>query len=113
MEFSLRTGKTWTRSVSGAFRCRMVYENVMYTSEKSVRQSVSLPRSVARRVQTLAKQTRSSANRVIVDLIETGIAAKERERQHFLDLAERLARSTDKDEQTLLKQELARMTFGN
>jgi metal-responsive CopG/Arc/MetJ family transcriptional regulator len=91
----------------------MVYENTMHTSEKTVRQSVSLPRHVARRVQTLAKRTRSSANRVIVDLIETGIAVKEREREHFLELAERLARSADKHEQALLKQELARLTFGD
>ena len=47
-----------------------------------------------------------------LDLIETGIAAKEREREHFLELAERLARSSDKEEQTRLKQELARLTFG-
>jgi len=89
----------------------MVYCDAMQTSRKIARQSVSLPPSVARRVRTLAKQTRSSANRVIVDLIETGIAAKDREREHFRELAERLARSTDKDEQALLKQELARMTF--
>jgi len=94
-------------------RCRVVYENIMHTSGKTVRQSVSLPRHVARRVQTLAKRTRSSANRVIVDLIETGIAVKDREREHFLELAERLARSTDKHEQALLKQELARLTFGD
>jgi hypothetical protein len=84
----------------------------MHSSQKTVRQSVSLPPNVARRVQTLAKQTRSSANRVIVDLIETGIAAKEREKEHFLELADKLARSSDKNEQARLKQELARLTFG-
>ncbi len=95
-----------------AFRCRVVYKGIMPTSAKSVRQSVTLPPNVARRVQALATQTRSSANRVIVDLIETGIAAKEREKEHFLQLVERLARSSDKKEQARIKQELARLTFG-
>jgi predicted transcriptional regulator len=84
----------------------------MHTAPKTVRQSVSLPPKVARRVQALAKQSKSSANRVIVDLIETGIAAKEREKEHFLELAERLARASDKKEQARIKQELARLTFG-
>jgi len=84
----------------------------VHTAQKTVRQSVSLPPKVARRVQALAKQSKSSANRVIVDLIETGIAAKEREKEHFLELAERLARASDGKEQSRIKQELARLTFG-
>jgi predicted DNA-binding protein len=85
----------------------------MPASSRSIRQSVSLPPAVARRVQALAKRRRTSANRVIVDLIESGLEAKEREKIEFFDLAERLARTSDRAEQKRLKEELARMTFGD
>lgn len=84
----------------------------MAESQRNVRQSVSLPSAVARRVQALAKRRRTSANRVIVDLIESGLEAKEREKIAFFDLANRLADSSDRAEQKQLKEELARMTFG-
>ncbi len=84
----------------------------MSTSEKSIRQSVTLPSRVARRVRSLAKSRRTSANRVLVDLVESGLEAAEREKQHFLDLAERLAQSKVPAEQARLKAELARLTFG-
>jgi len=84
----------------------------MAQPQKSVRQSVSLPPTVARRVHALAKRTRTSTNRVIVDLIESGLEAKEREKVAFFDIADRLARTSDGAEQKRLKEELARMTFG-
>ena len=90
----------------------MVYPASMSSAEKTVRQSVSLPARVARRVKSLAKTGSTSANRVIVDLIESGIEAREQEKKRFLDLADRLARSSDAPEQKRLKEELARMTFG-
>lgn len=80
--------------------------------EKVVRQSVSLPSRIARRVRSLAKREKTSANRVIVNLIETGLEAREREKQQFFELAERLARAQTTAEQKRLKEELARMTFG-
>ena len=64
----------------------------MAAPQKNIRQSVSLPSVTARRVRTLAKQQRTSANRVLVDLIETGLQAREREKLAFFDLAERLER---------------------
>jgi len=85
----------------------------MAESQRNVRQSVSLPSAVARRVQALAKRRRTSANRVIVDLIESGLEAKEREKAAFFDLADRLAHASDRAEQKRLKEELARMTFGD
>ena len=85
----------------------------MVTSPKSIRQSVSLPSSIARRVQVLAKRSRTSANRVIVDLIESGLEAKEQEKAAFFNLADQLANATDRMEQKRLKEELARMTFGD
>jgi len=89
-----------------------MYNEAMAESQRNVRQSVSLPSVVARRVQALAKRRKTSANRVIVDLIESGLEAKEREKAAFLDLADRLAQTSDSAEQKRLKEELARMTFG-
>ncbi len=85
----------------------------MAESEKSVRQSVSLPPAVARRVRSIAKSSRTSANRVLVELIESGLESREGERKRFLELADRLVQSRDAKEQLALKEELARMTFGD
>ena len=84
----------------------------MAETDKAVRQSVTLPSGVARRVQALAKRQRTSANRVIVELIETGLEAREEEKKRFFELADRLARSSDANEQKRLKGELARLTYG-
>lgn len=81
-------------------------------SESTIRQSISLPSAVARRVRVLAKRERTSANRVIVELIESGLETREREKRQFFELADRLARSSDAAEQKRLKRELARMTYG-
>ncbi len=77
-----------------------------------MRQSVSLPPAVARRVKRLAKSRRSSASRLIVGLIESGLEAHDREHEHFLELADRLARAKDPSEVKRLKEELAQLTFG-
>ena len=87
--------------------------NICYMGAKTaIRQSVTLPSDVAKRVQALAKRQRASANRVIVELIETGLDAREREKKYFFELADRLADSTEPSEQKRLKQELARLTYG-
>jgi hypothetical protein len=85
----------------------------MSTLEKPVRQSVSLPPGTARRVKSLAKSSQTSANRILVELIESGLAAREQEKKRFLQLADDLARARDPEEQSRLKEELARMTFGD
>ena len=84
----------------------------MSIAEKPVRQSVSLPARIARRVKSLAKTSSTSANRVIIDLIESGIEAREQEKKRFFELADRLTRCSNAEEQKRLKEELARMTFG-
>ena len=84
----------------------------MSVADKPVRQSVSLPARVARRVRSLAHTSNTSANRVIVDLIESGLDVREQEKKRFFELTDRLARSRDPEEQKRLKDELARMTFG-
>jgi predicted DNA-binding protein len=90
----------------------MVYNDDMSNVEKPTRQSISLPPRVARRVKSLAKTSRTSANKVIVDLIESGLEAKEQERKRFFELADRLVRSRDPEDQDRIKEELARLTFG-
>ena len=90
----------------------MVYSTPMATIEKSVRQSISLPSRLARQVKALAKTRRTSASRVLVELIETGLESKEDERRRFSELADQLSRCTDQSERKRIKEELARMTFG-
>ena len=84
----------------------------MSNTDKVVRQSVTLPPKTARRVRSLAKAGRTSASRVLVDLVEAGLAAKETEKRRSLDHADRLAKTDDPAEQKRLTEELARLTFG-
>lgn len=84
----------------------------MRETQKTSRRSVTLPGPVAKRVETLAKREKRSSSRVIVDLIEAGLDAKEREKRTFYELADRLANSSDASEQKRIKRELARMTYG-
>jgi hypothetical protein len=90
----------------------VLYDAVMAIAQKSVRQSVSLPSRVARRVRAIAKARRTSANRVLVDLIETGIEAGEAEKRRFFDLARRFKESSEPAESDRLREDLARMIFG-
>lgn len=79
---------------------------------ESVRQSVSLPTRVARRIRAIAKTRRTSANRVLVDLIEAGLQAKEAEKERFLALARQFKETSDPRESERLREELANMIFG-
>ena len=60
----------------------------------------------------MAKGRKTSANRVLVDLIEVGLQSREAEKDRFFSLVNRLAESRDPTERQRLKEELARMTFG-
>ncbi len=84
----------------------------MNTQEKSVRQSISLPSSIARRVRNMAETRKASANRVLVDLIEADLRSREAEKKYFFSLTNQLAESADAAERRRLKKELARLTFG-
>lgn len=84
----------------------------MATTEKPVRQSVSLPARLARRVRTLATNRKTSTNRVLVELIETGIESKESEKSRFFELTDQLSATSDPVERKKIKEKLARMTFG-
>ena len=94
----------------GAQGCNMAD---MAETERSVRQSVSIPTGMARRVRALAKTRTTSANRVLVDLIEAGLQSKEAEKERFFSLVNQLTESRNVAERQRLKEELARMTFGD
>jgi hypothetical protein len=89
-----------------------MYDLHMATNEKSVRQSVSLPPRLAKRVRTIADNRRTSTNSVLVELIETGIESKEAEKNKFFELADRLSTCPDPAERKRIKESLAHMTFG-
>jgi metal-responsive CopG/Arc/MetJ family transcriptional regulator len=83
----------------------------MATLESRVRQSVSLPAKIAKLVATLAETKKTSASRVLVDLIETGLQAKEAQHRRFFEVTDQLAVTSDPAERKRLQEELARMTF--
>ena len=85
----------------------------MAETERSVRQSVPISTGIARRVRALAKTRKTSANRVLVDLIEAGLQSKDAEKERFFLLVNRLTESRDSAERQRLKEELGRMTFGD
>ena len=85
----------------------------MPSSAKPLRQSVTLSAGVARRVRALARVKKASASRVIAALVESGLQAQDAERDRFLQLADRLTTSQDPVEQARIKEELARLTFGD
>lgn len=84
----------------------------MGSTNKTVRQSVSLPANVAAQVRRLAKTRRLSANRMLVELVENGIEAEKRKQEEFFDLAERFRDATDPGEAKRLGDQLGRMVFG-
>ena len=89
----------------------LVHTGVMRS--KSVRQSVSLPASVAAQVRNLARTRKLSSNRMLVELIENGIESEKRKQQEFFKLAERFRNATDPEEAKRLGDELGRMVFGD
>ena len=84
----------------------------MRAAVKTVRQSVSLPASVAAQVRHMAKARKLSANRMLVELIESGMEAQKRKQQEFFDLAERFRNATDPEEVKRLGDQMGRMVFG-
>jgi len=82
----------------------------MKTSKK--RQSISLPAGLAQRVGRLARIQRKSTNRILVELIESGLEAKEVEKERFFALADRLSATGNEREREQIKKELAKLTFG-
>jgi hypothetical protein len=78
-----------------------------------VRQSVSLPLPLARRVKALARPRNTSASMMVTELIESGLEAAENQRRRFFGLTDKLVNSTDPVEQEQVKEALAELTFGS
>lgn len=89
--------------------CIMV---LMRTANKVVRQSVSLPANVAVQVRSMARSRRLSANRMLVELVENGIAAEKQKQREFFDLAERFRKATYPEDVKRLGDLMGRMVFG-
>jgi N6-adenosine-specific RNA methylase IME4 len=84
----------------------------MRARSQTVRQSVTLPSSVAVQVRHLAKTRRLSANRILVELIESGMQAEQRKQQEFFALAERFRAAEDPEDVQRLGDQMGRMVFG-
>jgi hypothetical protein len=78
--------------------------------KESVRQSVSLPSRIAKRVRTLADVRNTTASHVLVDLIETGLQTKQAQHKRFFELTDQLAEAKDPTERKRLQEELARIS---
>ena len=85
----------------------------MRTANRAVRQSISLPATIASQVRAMARTRRLSANRMLVELIENGIEAEKQKQQEFFDLAERFRSASDPEEVKRLGEQMGRMVFGN
>ena len=79
---------------------------------KSVRQSVTLPSRVAGQVQRLAKRSKLSTSRMMVELLEEGLEARKAREQRFFELAERFRQADDAGDVARLGDELGKMIFG-
>ena len=80
--------------------------------KKQTRRSVTLPTRVAQQVDRLARRRRLSDNRVLLELIEQGIAAEKQKEKAFFELAERFRSSQNPEEAKQLGEELGRFVFG-
>ena len=60
----------------------------------------------------MAKSRRLSANRMLLELVENGIAAERRKHREFFDLAKRFRNATDPEEVKRLGEQMGRMVFG-
>ena len=79
---------------------------------KHVRRSVTLPPKIAKQVETLAKERDLSDNRVLVELIEQGIEARQQKEKAFFQLAERFRAADDPEQVRELGDQLGRFVFG-
>jgi hypothetical protein len=84
----------------------------MPTREKVVRQSVTLPVSLAKEVQNMAKRQHLSASRMLVTLVDQGVQARKQQRKALFDLIDRFRASEDPEEVARLGDQLGRMVFG-
>jgi len=79
---------------------------------KHVRRSVTLPAAVARQVTRIAKKRRLSDNRVLLELIEEGMEARQQKEREFFQLAEKFREASDPRQVKDLGDQLGRFVFG-
>jgi len=79
---------------------------------QQVRRSVTLPSQVDRQIEAIARKRRLSGNRVLVELVEMGLEARQQKEAAFFELAKRFRDSDDPEETKRLGDELGRMVFG-
>jgi hypothetical protein len=84
----------------------------MGSTQKTVRQSISLPVGMAAQVRRMAKSRRLSANRMLLELIENGLEADRQKQEQFFNLAERFRNESNPEAAKRLGNELGRMVFG-
>ena len=60
----------------------------------------------------MAKSRRSSASRMLVELVEEGIEVRKQKEKAFFELAERFRAATDPNDAEHLGDQLGRMVFG-
>lgn len=77
-----------------------------------IRRSITLPPKIAKQVETLAKERDLSDNRVLVELIEQGIEARQQKEKAFFQLAERFRAADDPEQVKQLGNQLGRFVFG-
>ena len=90
----------------------MVRRSRAKSRAKHVRRSVTLPFKIAKQVESLARQRDLSDNRVLVELIEQGIAAQQQKEKAFFQLAERFRAASDPSQVKHLGDQLGRFVFG-
>lgn len=61
----------------------------------------------------MAKRRRLSDNRVLMELIEEGIKAREQRQRAFFDLAERFRAASDPEDVKSLGEQLGHFVFGD
>jgi predicted transcriptional regulator len=87
-----------------------MHNNFMPGTHNSVRKSVSIPTRIAKRVLAMAETRHTSASRVLVDLIETGLQTKESQHKRFFELTDQLVEATDPAERKRLQAELSALS---
>ena len=92
-------------------RTILVYHALMAKTQQ-VRRSVTLPSQVDRQIEAIARKRRLSGNRVLVELVEMGLEARQQKEAAFFELAKRFRDSNDPEETKRLGNELGRMVFG-
>jgi hypothetical protein len=79
---------------------------------RKIRRSITLPPTIAKQVEAIAKRRALSDNRVLVELIEQGIEAAQQKEKAFFQLAERFRAASDPEQIKQLGNELGRFVFG-